>query len=207
MIQRGNLGFYKHGNLPHLDTADAIQFVTFVLADAAPRFQMKRNSLGIGMRSSEESILNDRILDQGKGTCMLGSPSIANIVLRSILLNDGYSHETLAWVIMPNHVHLLLTQKKDNRLGSIVKQIKAGSTRNIRRLRQTSEAIWQRGYFDRMIRSPEHLLKTVTYIHRNPVKAGLVGCPRDWQFSSCHTFNPIATAARLGLPEDWFDAE
>lgn len=204
MNKGSNLGFYKHGNLPHLDVADGIQFVTFVLADAAPRFQMRRNSLGMGMRSRDESILNDRILDQGKGSCILRIPEIANSVLRSVLLNDGTSHELIAWVIMPNHVHLLLAQRKGQRLGSIVKQIKAGATRNIHKLLPGFGPIWQRGYFDRMMRSPEHLRKTVTYIHRNPVKAGLVSCPREWQFSSYRSFNSATIAARFELPADWF---
>jgi REP element-mobilizing transposase RayT len=204
MGQSKNLGFYKHGNLPHLDAGDAIQFVSFVLADAAPKKQLPRNNPGMGIRCMNSNTLNDQILDKSHGRCILRVPLIANTVLCSILLRDSISHDTLAWVIMPNHVHVLLRQRKDFQLSKVVKQIKAGSAFNIRKIMGIQGPVWQRGYFDRFIRNPEHLRKTVSYIHQNPVRARLVSRPQDWQWSSYSKFDSSETAARFSLPPDWF---
>jgi hypothetical protein len=107
-IEHGFLGWHEQGYLPHRDEPGLIQFVTFRLADAFPE----------ELRSEWESLLkieNDRqrrieleaYLDKGRGACHLQRPEVAKIVEDSFRFRDGKDYELRAWVIMPNHVHLL----------------------------------------------------------------------------------------------------
>lgn len=204
MYANKHRGFYKHGNLPHLDAGGSVQFVTFVLADAAPKQQLSRNSLGLGVYSDEDMWSLDGELDRGRGECLLAREEIAGIVKRSILLRENETHQNLAWVIMPNHVHLLLRQMKGFTLGNVLKQIKGGSSPLINEHIGRTGKVWQIGYFDRLIRNPQHLRQTVDYIHLNPVNAGLTKSEDQWNMSSSLSFNPAIIAEILGLPNDWY---
>ena len=130
---------------------------------------------------------------------------LAEVVRRSILLNNTETHLNIAWVIMPNHVHLLIKQWPGFKLGNIVKQIKGGSAHNLNKALGRSGKVWQIGYFDRLIRSPLQLRQTVDYIHENPVKARLVSNSNNWSMSSCNGFEPAGLSRELGLPESWYE--
>ena len=201
---KANLGAYKHGNLPHMDACGAVQFITFVLADAAPSQQLPRGRHGLGYYSDNDMWGADNILDRCSGECILANRDVARIVRRSIYLKDGESHLVLAWVIMPNHVHMLIKQNGSKSLGNIMKQIKAGSAHLINEHLGRKGKVWQIGYFDRMIRTPMQLKSVTDYIHDNPVQAGLTRSSASWQMSSCSNFNPLVTAGHLRLPEDWY---
>ncbi|MCB1186948.1 transposase [bacterium] len=200
-----HLGFYKHGNLPHLDVARAVQFITFNLVDAVPREQMYRNALGLGVRSGHAYALNDRQLDSGKGSCILSRPDIASVVKNSILRREQISYQTLAWVLMPNHVHILIKQLEGYPISRVLKQIKGSSTHEIRNITGTIEPVWQIGYFDRMIRDVLQLRRTIDYIHQNPVHARLVGSARDWPMSSYKMYDWQKLAESLMLPVEWLE--
>lgn len=197
---RESLGFYKHGNLPHLDSQLAVQFITFVLADAAPAKQLPRSRHGLSSYSDSDMWDRDNILDRSHGECLLARGSASRIVRRSIFLNDGRSHAVIAWVIMPNHVHLVIKQFSGFRLGNIMKQIKAGSAHLINKKLGRSCKVWQIGYFDRLISNPLQLRMTIDYIHNNPAKAGLPGNAAAWAMSSINTFDPAVVARQLKLP-------
>jgi len=79
---------------------------------------------------------------------------------------DGQRVIHHAWVIMPNHVHLLFSP-----LVPVAKLIQAWKGHSARLLGQGN--IWQRDYYDTMIRDPEHYINTLRYIRRNPIKAKL----------------------------------
>jgi hypothetical protein len=126
------------------------------------------------------------MLDRGVGQCLLNDHRFGNFVTDAISAGDGIAHVPLAWVIMPNHVHLLTGQLHGQPLWKMIKQIKAVSAINFNRCRNTQGALWQKGYFDRPIRDQEHLLRTMEYIHGNPVKAKLVANQYNWKQSSIH---------------------
>ena len=189
MEKNKHLGFYKHGNLPHLDVGAALQFVTFVLADAAPPFRNPQWNLTRGRSGLELFARLDWQLDRGQGSCLLNNLDNAQLVMESIQLCAGRTHRPLAWAIMPNHVHLLTRQLEGSRLGDVVNQIKSRAARLINSREHREGKLWQRGYFDRAMRDMQQLRTTVAYIHDNPVQAGLVARARQWRFSSAREYS------------------
>jgi len=112
-----------------------------------------------------------------------------------------------AWVVLPEHLHLLMRlpdgdQDYSNRL----RRIKGNFSRLLPRgdgLRPSQQAkgergIWQRRFWEHMIRDEQDWQRHVDYIHYNPVKHGLVSRVRDWPHSSFH-----AHVERGAYPLDW----
>ena len=80
---------------------------------------------------------------------------------------------SLAWVIMPDHLHWLF-ELRSATLSEVMKRVKSRSTLTINRARRTQGAFWQNGYHDRAVRVDDDLIKTARYIIANPLRAGLV---------------------------------
>lgn len=138
-----------------------------------------------------------RYLDLGAGKCLLREPYAAETVERLLLDGDLKRYKLLAWVIMPNHVHLVLRVLAPWTLSRIIQDIKRFSASRINKLAGCRGSIWQRDYFDRYIRNEQHLFEAVMYVHNNPVMAGLVDNPNDRYYSSARrvpaldaTFHP-----------------
>jgi len=82
---------------------------------------------------------------------------------------------------MPEHVHLLVNEPPEILLGQFLKAFKQTASR---RLRGEREHFWQRRYFDANIHGEEARSEVIQYIHRNPVKRGLVERPENYRWSS-----------------------
>ena len=98
------------------------------------------------------------------------------------------------FVVMPNHLHLLLTPSSNTSLEKAVQLIKGGSSHEIHRERGNSVKIWQEGFHDWTIRDVHDWESKVEYIRLNPVRARLADKPEDWPFSSAsgrYTLDPI----------------
>ncbi|WP_300634808.1 transposase [Pseudomonas sp.] len=80
---------------------------------------------------------------------------------------------SLAWVIMPDHLHWMF-ELRDATLPQVMRQVKSRSTLAINHAGHTKGAFWQHGYHDRAARAEEDLLKIARYIIANPLRAGLV---------------------------------
>jgi putative transposase len=76
-------------------------------------------------------------------------------------------------VVMPNHVHAVLVQNPDYSLEKLIRSWKTFTSRNINKLLVRSGSLWQRDYFDRLVRDETHLANCVRYVRRNPEKARL----------------------------------
>ena len=76
---------------------------------------------------------------------------------------------------MPNHVHALFVQKAEHPLEKIIRSWKTFPARQINSLLGRSGSLWQRDYFDRLVRDEQHLANCVRHIRRNPEKAQLSG--------------------------------
>lgn len=87
--------------------------------------------------------------------------------------------ESLAWVVMPDHLHWLLTLQQGS-LSSLMKQIKARSARRINQHLGLAGRLWQPGYHDRAARSDDDLRAVARYIIANPVRAGIVETVGDY---------------------------
>jgi hypothetical protein len=103
--------WHSRGYIPHVDPGEVTQFITFRLADSMPQTVLEawRNDLKSG--EITDAGLRKRIetyLDQNFGERWLSDERIATLVQNSILHLDGKKYRVIAWVIMPNHVHILI---------------------------------------------------------------------------------------------------
>jgi putative transposase len=99
-----------------------------------------------------------------------------------------------AYVLMPEHVHLLVNEPPRILLAQLLKAVKQMTSR---KLRGPREKFWQERYYDRNVHGEKARSEVIRYIHRNPVKRGLVEKPEDWPWSS---FRHYATG-QLGVVE------
>ncbi|WP_205855588.1 REP-associated tyrosine transposase, partial [Pseudomonas viridiflava] len=88
---------------------------------------------------------------------------------------------TLAWVVMPDHFHWLVSLKSGS-LGMLMRRVKGGSSRAIVSAGGGPLKVWQKGYNVRAIRREEDVLKAARYIVANPLRAGLVTNVGDYPF-------------------------
>lgn len=86
-----------------------------------------------------------------------------------------------AYVVMPEHVHLLLSVPKQSTLADALKSLKQVVSR---RLIGEAEHFWQKRYYDFNVWTEKKCVEKLRYIHRNPVTRGLVERPEDWAWSS-----------------------
>ena len=89
-------------------------------------------------------------------------------------LHDAGSIRSLAFVVMPDHVHWLFELGETMPLGDVVRRFKAGAAHDINRHLGRSGPIWQKNYFDRAVRKDENLRAIARYMVANPLRAGLV---------------------------------
>ena len=170
-------GWHSRGYLPHFDSPETLQFLTFRLWDSLPAQAIEKLSL---LASPIADADRDAFLDAGEGSCWLRDAAIAEIVQDALLRFDGERYGLIAWTVMPNHVHVLIEPIGTHATGSIVSSWKRFSARMANRQLGRSGAFWQDDYWDTFIRNERHLESTIAYIENNPVKAGLVTDPTDW---------------------------
>jgi len=175
----GPKGWYSRGYLPHFDSPETIQFVTFRLGDNLPTAVAQALAV-----LSDNLAQTDKELDAGLGACWLGRPEIAELVETALLHFDGERYRLLGWCIMPNHVHVVVEPTADNLLDRIVHSWKSYTAHQANRVLGRSGTFWHRDYFDRYMRDEGHLARTVEYVENNPVNAGLVSEPVKWRWSS-----------------------
>ncbi|WP_139373223.1 transposase [Prosthecobacter debontii] len=186
---RGDIEKTEH-KLPHWQQGEVPVFVTFRLADSLPQVL-----LNAYLAERERFLLNhpepwdeitevcfhglfadrlDEALDAGHGSCALRQPDIAEIVQGRLHHFDGERYQLQSYVIMPNHVHVLFTLDDAVSLPGIVQGWKGVSSRLIHKAGLSAlDPFWQPDYFDRLIRSPDHLKTVKAYIRDNPLKASL----------------------------------
>jgi len=123
-------------------------------------------------------------LDQGFDNAYLQNPHVAALIQDTLLLFDGERYKLSAWVIMPNHMHLLLKPIEGHTLSGILHSLKSYTASEANKLLNRKGKFWMEDYFGRYIRNAEHFARTVVYIESNPVKARLCKEPSEWRFSS-----------------------
>ncbi len=173
----------KHGDkLPHWQQEEVMQFVTFRLGDALPKAKVdhwrEQRRLWISTYPKPWSVETEgeyhrrftwkieSWLDQGCGSCLLKDSAAREILSNSLMRFQGERVEHQAWIIMPNHVHLLF--KPLVPLEKLIQAWKSVSAAGI-----AKGPIWQRNYRDTLIRDVDHFINAVRYIRRNPIKAKL----------------------------------
>ena len=203
-------GWHSRGYLPHFEGAEMTQHVTFHQADSLPKAALERMELQLRTLPMEKQEVERRKrveewVDAGHGSCLLRESGIASMVQGSFLKFDSERYRLLAWVVMPNHVHVLFQPMDGWTVAKIVASWKKFTARKICETRRKSgeeplvpgvsgrqsgdghpRPVWHREYWDRYIRDERHFLQAVEYIRLNPVKAGLVEAAGNWKWSSAY---------------------
>ena len=166
--------------LPHWVPNDSIVFVTSRLAGTLPQ-----PPPGSVPDPATAFVIQDCKLDSlPYGPHWLKDPRIAKIVVASLLHGENVrrAYNLLAWVIMPNHIHVVLRPRRN--LPEIVRWLKTATAVRANRLLSKTSPFWQREYYDHWIRDRNELSSVINYVEENPVNAGLVRSPADWPWSS-----------------------
>jgi REP element-mobilizing transposase RayT len=168
--------------LPHFHPHDAYLFLTWRLWGTLPA---KAPSL-VFPTAGHAFVAQDRALDRHcTGPLWLENPRLADLVARAILMGEGERkfYELGAWVVMPNHVHLLILARVP--VPVLMRWLKGSTARSANRiLGQTGPPFWQDESWDHYLRNADQVNRTIAYIEGNPVSAGLVDVAECWRWSS-----------------------
>ena len=168
--------------LPHIYPHGAALFLTWHLHGSVPASLLPPPG---PLSSGQAFVWLDRHLDALRvGPMYLRQPEIAQIVVDSIRRGEELGHyELVAFVVMANHVHLLIWPKIAP--ARLLKSLKGFTAREANRLLgQTGEPFWQKESYDHWVRNPAEFDRIRAYIEANPVKAGLVQNAGDYPWSS-----------------------
>ena len=151
------------GNLPHWRQEGVTYFVTFRLADSIPQAKLE-----LWLRQHEDWLARhppphdpqtrqdyydrfvqrfQRWLDAGHGSCVLQQPAIRKIVADAIPFFDGARYRLREWVVMPNHVHIIVTPLPSHELSTIVHSWKSYTANQINRHLGAARRIMAKGVF------------------------------------------------------------
>ncbi len=180
------LGWHARGYLPHCDKPGLIQLVTFRLADAMPAARRHEwEPLQAIADERERRTKLEAYLDRGWGECHLKRTDMAALVENSLLCFDAQRYRLCAWVVMPNHVHVLFEQWQTP-MDELLYSWKKFTACEGNKLLGREGQLWQKEYWDRYMRTEEHFNKARRYVEANPVKAGLCAQAPDWPWSSAN---------------------
>ena len=166
--------------LPHWYPEGAYLFVTWRLHGSHPAPPPEV----IHATPGQTFVRNDRALAQAKGPVWLSDPRVASTVEQAIREGESRDlYELHAWVVMPNHIHLLILPRVP--LPRITHWIKGKTSRDANViLGRTGQPFWQDESYDHWVRDERQFHRVVAYIEENPVSAGFVAAPDQWQWSS-----------------------
>lgn len=187
--------------LPHWRQQGATYFSTFRLGDSIPKLvfetwelektewlenrgvsieKLKRRAITLNdvpeeLRSDFEKRFNRKLqnfLDEGRGLCVLKDASVRNIMVTHLEIANALVGD---FVIMPNHVHLLISSNGDSSdsIGKVMQKLKGASSREINEYLERRGKLWQKDSFDHLVRSSKQLGFFQSYIAENPIRAGL----------------------------------
>lgn len=181
-------GWHSRGYLPHFDAGEVFQAITFRLDDSMPQQLLAKWRRELSRESEDfADAIRYRIeayLDRGCGSCYLTDRRIATLVQSALLHFDDDRYRLSAWVVMPNHVHVLAAPCLGHTLSGIMHSIKSYTANEANKLLNRKGPFWFEDYFDRYIRNAQHYENAVNYIESNPVRAGLCRSAREWRFGS-----------------------
>jgi len=205
------------GNLPHWRQDGATYFVTFRTADSMPQTKLKQwlDERTTWMdkhpepHTSAERLEYTKLfpqrfqewLDAGYGACQLGRSDVKAVVENALAHFNGSRYRLGEFVVMPNHVHVLVSPLGDHELSDILQAWKSFTAKEINRLIGGTGQFWQKESFDHIVRSPEQLERIKAYIRNNPNAAEAA----SRRFGATTQDAPSTGAAR-GLEEKTRDA-
>jgi putative transposase len=213
--------FFFRRRLPHWQPKGATFFITYRLAGTLPNsFWLKLKderqrllTLPKDSKCSEDGhILNiekklfaicDRYLDKNTDIQWLAEPRIAEMICDNLYHHAEAKYTLWAYVIMPNHVHVMLSPKEtqekqldvDNDkkakcdkylLSPILHSLRSYTGNKANKILNRKGTFWQHESYDHWVRDNAEFQRIIYYIENNPVSAGLANKPDDWYFSSAY---------------------
>lgn len=189
MSGTGPLRITRHRALPHWYRDQAIYFITFRLHGSIPRhvtaqlLEMQKAYLSAlpdpdpnHCRHAGDRWWFGRVEEYLHGSSgMVLDDTQASTVADTIRYHDGQRHDLVAWCVMPNHVHIVTRVRAGWSVSQVVQSWKGYSAREINRGRGSHGALWQREYFEHLVRDEEELWNSARYVLQNPAKARLRG--------------------------------
>ena len=118
---------------------------------------------------------------------MFTSPEIYELFVECLEdMRRRFSMFVYGYVIMPEHVHLLVNEPEGGTLADAIHYLKLSFAKRLRSRNGTIglRSFWQKRYYDRNVRDEREFSVKLRYLHRNPVKRGLVTEPAEWKWSS-----------------------
>jgi len=178
-------------NLPHWSQKGVAYFLTFRLADSIPdsakeKIREDRENWFNKYKISDPSELKklpkliqfeyhklfskryDELLDNGFGSCVLAQPEIKSIVENALKHFEGERYFLDEFVVMPNHVHLIVIPKDEWTLDKITHSWKSFTANEINKITGNAGQLWMHESFDHIIRSEKQLQRIRQYIVDNP---------------------------------------
>jgi REP element-mobilizing transposase RayT len=187
---------FSRRRLPHLHEIATPVFLTWRLDDSLPP---NREFPKESMTSGAAFAAMDRLLDvSSTGPLYLRDPKIAEMVIDSMAYcNRELKHFTLhVFVIMPNHVHVLLTPLVP--LPKLMKSLKSFTGRRANQMLGLADRpFWQEESYDHLVRNQSEFDRIACYIEQNPVRAGLARTSSEFPFSSAFVGRTSRSAAGL----------
>lgn len=193
--------YVHYRRLPHWEQAGAMCFVTWRTIDSIPakvlsRWRVERAMwlrqqgidpqdeawreqlirLGAAVRKDYHERFTNRwmeCLDECHGACVLKRSDLSAIVAASLLYHDGKKYFVSDFVVMPNHVHVLVQFQNEGQMKRQCKAWKHYAAGKINRVLGTVGRFWQVESFDHLVRSAEQFEYLRTYIEQNPAAARL----------------------------------
>jgi len=172
----------RERNLPHWEREGGTYFITFRLHGSIPEHIMEE------ARRAAERIMEplarkqhlrrtlERYLDDASPDYRL-LPNECAAVAEAIHSGIGNRYRLHAWCVMPNHVHAVATLFPSSSLTQILHSWKSFSANRIHKLGRLTGPIWQREYFDRLLRTNDELASAIRYTLHNPIAAKLNNWP------------------------------
>jgi putative transposase len=108
-----------------------------------------------------------------------------------------HGFHVVGYVVMPEHVHLLLSEPPETMLAKALPSVKVSVVR-----RRTESPFWQARYYDFNVFTEEKRVEKLNYMHWNPVRRGLVENPEDWRWSS-HRHYLTGEERRVRMETAW----
>ncbi len=121
-------------------------------------------------------------------SCYRRMPLLNSVASRDVFERElervrrWYRSYITGYVVMPEHVHLLISEPEHSELSVVIQMLKQITSRKLKT--QSMARFWQIRYYDFPVWSEKKRIEKLRYIHRNPVKRGLVAKPEDWRWSS-----------------------
>jgi putative transposase len=177
------MSFYRR-RLPHWQPEETPIFLTWRLFGSMPK--QRQTETKSDLTEGQRFLAMDRQMDAAiSGPAWLKHPAIAALVADTLLVAGSQwgLYKLFAWVVMSNHVHVLLKPYK--KLADVTRAIKKTSaTKANLILARSGQPFWQEESYDHWVRDAREFDRILRYIEWNPVRAGLVERPEDWPWSS-----------------------